>query len=46
MFFVPSDPRVRVLAVVQLAPIASDHGTGLSAALFDATGLPPRGAPV
>ncbi len=42
-------PRLRSLlvVVVTLAPIAAAHGTGLSADRFaDATGLPPRGAPV
>ena len=42
-------PRLRPSFVVvpTLAPIAAAQGTGLSADRFaDATGLPPRGAPV
>ncbi len=41
-------PRLRPSLVVRtLAPIVPAHGTGLSVDRFDdATGLPPRGAPV
>ena len=42
-------PRLRpaLVVVLALAPIAAAQGTGLSADRFaDATGLPPRGAPV
>jgi len=36
-----------LLAAARIAPMASEHGSGLSAAFGDDnTGLPPRGAPV